>query len=252
LKRGQDAPPNSLALYGPQLKDAKANQASARASLRQAEIDLERTTVKAPFNCVIRSESLDLGQYVKSGSGVVVIAGTDTAEVVVPVNLDDLPWLEIPGPGRSSTGSMAKIILKTGNNSFSWQGHIDRSLAEVDPLGRMARLVVSIQDPYLLHSAGEEGQPVLALGSFVDISFTGRTMQEIFALPRRALRDNNTVWVMTDDNLLMVKTVNPVRLEKNEVFINEGIAAGDRVILTNLTGAANGMKLRSANRGEGL
>ena len=145
-----------------------------------------------------------------------------------------------------------RIILKTGNNSFTWQGHIDRSLAEVDPLGRMARLVVSIKDPYLLHSAGEEGQPALALGSFVDISFTGRTMREIFVLPRQALRDNNTVWVMTDDNLLMVKTVNPVRLEKNEVFINEGIAAGDRVILTNLTGAANGMKLRSANRGEGL
>jgi hypothetical protein len=182
---------------------------------------------------------------------VVVVVGTDTAEVVVPVNLDDLLWLEIPGPGRDSTGSTARIILKTGNNSFSWQGHIDRSLAEVDPLGRMARLVVLIQDPYLLNSAGEEGQPTLALGSFVDISFTGRTMREIFVLPRQALRDNNTVWLMTDDNLLRVKTVNPGRLEKNEVFINEGIAAGDRVILTNLTGAANGMKLRSANQGEG-
>ena len=251
LKSGQDAPANSLALYGPQLKDAKANQASARASLRQAEINLERTTVKAPFNCVIRSESLDRGQYVKSGSGVVVVAGTDTAEVVVPINLDDLAWLEIPGPGRSSIGSAARIILRTGNNSFSWQGNIDRSLAEVDPQGRMARLVVSINDPYLLNGLGEMGQPALALGSFVDISFTGRTMAEIFALPRQALRDNNTVWVVTDDNRLRVKTVKTVRLERNEVFINEGIASGDRVILTNLTGAANGMKLRAANRGEG-
>ena len=251
LKKGQDAPPNSLALYGPQLKDAKANQASARASLRQAEINLERTTLKAPFNCVIRSESLDLGQYVKAGSGVVVVAGTDAAEVVVPINLDDLPWLAVPGPGRSSTGSAARIILNTGNNSFSWQGNIDRSLAEVDPQGRMARLVVSIKDPYLLNGAGEAGQPALALGSFVDISFTGRTMEEIFALPRQTLRDNNTVWVMTDGNLLKIKHVNPVRLERDEVFINEGIETGDRVILTNLTGAANGMKLRAANRGEG-
>ncbi len=249
LKGGQDAPANSLALYGPQLKDAKANLASAEASRRQAEIDLERTTIKAPFNCVIRSESIDEGQYVKSGSAVMVLAGTDEAEVVVPVNLDDLYWLDIPGPGRGSAASPAKIILQTGNSRFSWQGNIDRSLAEVDPQGRMARLVVSIKDPYLLKKTGAPGQPALAIGSFVEISFEGRVMTDIFAIPRQALRDNNTVWIMAADNLLRIKAVKPVRLEKDEVFINGGIEAGDLIILTNLTGAANGMKLRAAGKG---
>lgn len=251
LKKGREAPPNSLVLYEPQLKDARANLASAHASLRQAEINLERTTIKAPFNCVIRSESLDEGQYVKTGSGVALLVGTDEAEVVVPVNLGDLHWLEIPGPGRGQAVSPAEIIMQTGNGSFSWQGNITRTLAEVDPMGRMARLVVSIRDPYLLNKSGAEPQPTLAIGSFVEVSFRGRTSKGIFVLPRQVLRDNNTVWLMADDNLLKIRAVKIVRLERDEVFINEGIESGNRVILTNLTGAANGMKLRPASRGDG-
>lgn len=251
LKKGQKTQQNSLALYEPQLKDAQANLASARASLRQAEINLERTKIKAPFNCVIRSENLDQGQYVKSGSAVMVLAGTDAAEVVVPVSLDDLYWLEIPGPNHQSKGASADIVLQTGSSSFFWRGNIDRMLAEVDSQGRMARMAISIKDPYLLKKTGEEGQPALVIGSFVDVSFKGKMMKGVFALPRQALRDNNTIWIMGDDNLLKVNTVETVRLERREVFIDKGIEIGDQVILTNLTGAANGMKLRSASTGEG-
>jgi RND family efflux transporter MFP subunit len=250
MKNGQSPPANSLVLYGPQLKDAHANLASARAALRQAEIELERTTVTAPFNGVIRSENIDAGQYVKAGTGVLVISGTDSAEVVVPVNLNDLHWLEIPGPGRGKATSSAEILLPTGNRSFIWPGRIARVLAEVDAQGRMARLVVTIQDPYLLKTKGAPGQPALAIGSFVEVAFTGRTMTEIFVLPRQALRDHSTVWVMTADNLLKIRKVTTARLERDEVFISEGLEAGEQVILTNLTGAANGMKLRAAGVGE--
>lgn len=250
LKQGAAAPPNALVLYEPQLKDAHANLASAQAGLRQAEIELERTTIAAPFNGVIRAESIDEGQYVKAGSGVAVIAGSDEAEVMVPVNLDDLHWLEIPGPGRGSAASAATILLQTGNRSFAWPGRIARALAEVDPQGRMARLVVTIKDPFLLTKAGVPGQPALAIGSFVEVAFSGRTMREIFVIPRQALRDQNTVWVMGRDNLLNIRSVEIARLEREEVYISKGLASGDRIILTNLTGAANGMKLRGAGQGD--
>jgi RND family efflux transporter MFP subunit len=250
LKNGQEAPANALVLHEPQLKDARANLLSAQATLRQAEIELARTTITAPFNGVIRSESIDAGQYVRAGTAVLVLAGSDEAEVVVPVNLDDLHWLKIPGPGRGTAGSPAEIILPAGNRNFTWPGKIARALAEVDAQGRMARLVVAIQDPYLLDKPGAPGQPALAIGSFVEVSFTGRTMTDIFVAPRPALRDHSTVWIMTADNLLAIRPVQIARLERDEVFISEGLAEGDRIILTNLTGAANGMKLRSVEPGE--
>ena len=251
LKKDQVAPPNSLVLYEPQLKDAKANLASARAALKQTELNLARTRVTAPFNCVVRSENVDKGQYVRAGNGVAVIAGTDTAEVVVPVDLDDLQWLAVPGPGRKGNSSSARINLNSGSRSYSWPGEIDRLLAEVDPQGRMARLVVSIKDPYLLENTAPQDHPPLAIGSFIEVIFQGKEMPKIFALPRQAFRDNNTVWIMDENNLLRIRPVTAVRLERTEVFISEGIKAGDRVILTNLTGAADGMKLRAVNRGEG-
>ena len=250
LKKDQEAPANSLALYQPQLKDANANLASAKAALKQAELNLDRTRVTAPFNCVVRSENVDKGQYVRGGNGVAVISGTDTAELVVPVDLEDLQWLAVPGPTGQGNSSPANISLNGGNRSYSWPGKIDRLLAEVDPQGRMARLVVSINDPYLLKNQEAQGRLTMAIGSFVDVVFTGREMEEIFSLPRQALRDHSTVWLMNSENLLEIKTVKTVRLERDEVLISQGLTPGDRVILTNLTGAANGMKLRSGTKGD--
>lgn len=249
MKGNQAAPPNSLALYEPQLKDATANLASAQASLKQSELNLARTTVIAPFNCVVRSENIDKGQYVKTGTGVATIAGTDRAEVVVPIELNDLQWLEVPTPGNMAKSSPA--LVKLDSTNYSWPGVIDRLLAEVDSQGRMARMVVSIKDPYLLHTPEAGNSPVLAMGTFVNITFTGRDMADVFAIPRQALRDNSTVWIIDQENLLRIKTVTTVRLERDEAFVSSGLEPGELVILTNLTGAANGMKLRANKKGEG-
>ncbi|MFN2366987.1 MAG: efflux RND transporter periplasmic adaptor subunit, partial [Desulfurivibrionaceae bacterium] len=115
LKMDREPPANSLALYEPQLKDARANLASARAALRQAELNLARTRMTAPFNCVIRSENIDVGQYVRSGNNVAVIAGTDTAEVIVPIELADLHWLFVPGSGGKGKSSPATVRLDIGS-----------------------------------------------------------------------------------------------------------------------------------------
>jgi RND family efflux transporter MFP subunit len=249
LKKDQEPPANSLALYEPQLKDARANLASARAALKQAELNLARTRVTAPFNCVIRSENIDVGQYVRSGNNVAVIAGTDTAEVIVPVELDDLHWLFVPGSGGNGKSSPATVSLDIGARTYSWPGKLDRRLGEVDPQGRMVRLAVEIDDPYLLKKDADPGQPVLSIGSFVAVAFQGKEMREVFALPRPALHQDNTVWVMTPDDLLKIKKVEIARLEREEVFVRAGLEPGERIILTNLTGAADGMKLRAAKQG---
>jgi hypothetical protein len=181
---------------------------------------------------------------------VAVIAGTDTAEVVVPVELNDLQWLDVPTPGNRSESSPAEVKLSSAGTTSSWPGVIDRLLAEVDSQGRMARMVVSINDPYLLQTPEIANSPVVAIGSFVNITFKGRSMEDVFAIPRQALRDNSTVWIMDSENLLRTRPVTTVRLERDEVFVSSGLEPGERVILTNLTGAANGMKLRSAKKGD--
>jgi len=245
LQLGDGEKPNPLVLYEPQLKNARAALLSARAALEQARLDLERTTVRAPFDGILRSESVDVGQYLRAGNPVAVLAGTDRAEIVVPLPLEEMGWVDIPRPGGRGEGSPAMVKLTTGGRTHEWPGRIVRSLGDVDPEGRMARVVVAVVDPYGLRGDAGEGKPALALGTFVEVALLGETLEDVAVLPASVLRDGEQVWVMNDSHLKF-RPVHVVRLARDELIVGEGLRTGERVVLTNVAGAAEGMKLRPA------
>jgi RND family efflux transporter MFP subunit len=237
--------PNPLVVYEPQLKNSRAALASAEAAIRQAELDLERTKIRAPFNCRVRSENVDPGQYVRSGGSVAVLAGTDTAEVVVPLPPDDLHWLDIPRPGDVvKEGSPAKVLVDGG--TFQWEGNIIRSFGELDPKSRMMQVVIGVKDPYGLSRKADNNMRELPVGTFVDVKLSGKTLRDIIAIPRQAFRENATVWVIDESNALRIRKVNPVRIERETVMIGSGLKAGDKIVLTSISGAADGLKLRTS------
>jgi RND family efflux transporter MFP subunit len=239
-----DAPPNPLVLYEPQLKSARADLASAIATIEQARLDLERTKVKAPFNARVRSEDIDTGQYVKAGTSVAVLAGTDSAEVSVPLTLEDLSWLSVPRHGERRNGASASVHITVGSRRYEWKGRVVRSTGEVDPRSRMMQLVIEIKDPYGLKEQSHPPYPPLAAGTFVEVSIEGKMLEDIFIIPRAAFRDNSTVWIMDNDLRLHIRKVVPLRVEQETVIISEGLDSGERIILTSISGAADGMKLR--------
>ncbi|APG27729.1 hypothetical protein A7E78_07690 [Syntrophotalea acetylenivorans] len=234
--------PNPLVLYEPQLKNAEGRVTAAKAALKQAGINLQRTEVRAPFNCLVLSEGIDLGQYVRAGATVGTLLGTDTAEIVVPLPLDALPWLDIPrGAGQ---GAAATVRFVAGTLNYDWPGKVVRTLGEVDPLGRMARVVVAVDDPYLRQQPATDERPPLAVGSFVDLELQGKQLPAVSVLPRRALRDDNTVWIVDSDSLLHIRSVQVLRRERDSVIIGSGLQDGERVIVSALAGAAEGLKVR--------
>lgn len=238
--------PSPLVLYEPQLKNARANVDSAKAALSQAELDLARTSVYAPFTCLVRSEEIDLGQYVTVGNRVATVAGTDAAEVVVPLPLEEMQWITIPRKGAEENGSKALVKLTVGDQVLAWKGRVVRSLGEVDPRGRMAQVVVAVADPYNLGRGGGPERKDLEIGMFVDVEIIGKTLSGVFAVPRSALREGDTVWTMDDEGRLRVTPVTVVRRERDTVVLRDGFQEGDLVVLTNISGAAEGMKLRLA------
>jgi RND family efflux transporter MFP subunit len=250
LNAKSDLEPNPLVLYEPQLEDAKANLAATLAALKQAELDLSRTRIKAPFNCRVRSEQVGLGQYVKAGSDVALLASVDTAEIYVPLPLDEIPWVMLPGRQGGESASKATVRVTIANRIYHWPGRVDRSLGEVDPQSRMARVVVVVDNPYMHTRQGKADTVDLEVGMFVELAIHGKTMENIVVLPRKVLHDNSTVWVMDNDQKLRIRKVEVVRFEKDDVWIGTGLAEGDRVVLTMLTGAADGMKLRPAAMGD--
>jgi RND family efflux transporter MFP subunit len=242
LQLGDGRQPNPLVVYEPQLKNARATLLSAQATLQQAQLDLQRTVLRAPFNAVIRSEAVDLGQYVRSGTAVATLAGTDQAEIVVPLPLEELAWLQIPHAGQGGGATAATVQLGAGGETFAWSGKVVRQLGDVDPQGRMARLVVAVEDPYGLRQRADE-RPILSMGIFVQVLLHGKRLKDVAVIPANALRDGATVWVMNDGHL-KVRPVEVVRRTRDEVVIGQGLDNGDPVVLTNLAGATEGMKLR--------
>lgn len=236
--------PDPLAAYEPQLKSAAAQQAAAAAAVAQAELNLERTRILAPFNCFIRNEQVDSGQFLSAGMMVATVTGTDLAEVIVPLPLEELAWLQVPRPGSPDRGSQARVTLQTGSRLSAWQGSIDRVLGDIDPLSRMARVVISIADPYVRDKAAGDLLDELRPGMFVEAALSGRSLAGVIAIPRGALRDNETVWVIDDESRMRVRKVEILRRERDEFLLAAGLTVGERVVLTNLSGAADGMLLR--------
>ncbi len=108
LNPGSVTEPNPLVVYEPQMKSARAKLGAAQANVKQAELNLKRTRVVAPFDCYVRSEQLEIGQFVNVGSPVAVVVGTEDLEIVVPLPLDELVWLQVPHNGAAQKGSQRK------------------------------------------------------------------------------------------------------------------------------------------------
>jgi RND family efflux transporter MFP subunit len=226
--------PDPLVLHEPQLRQAEANLASAQAALSTAELNLERTVLRAPFNCRVRHQNVAPGQLVSPATQIAALYATDLVEIEVGLQLADLAWLEIPG-------APARVILDTGEERFTWEGVAARTVGVLDEIGRLARVVVQISDPF---QREDQSTPELNIGSFVHVEMEGREIRNTMAIPRNAFRTNSTVWVAAPDSTLEIREVRLHRLTPTEALIDDGLNEGDQIILTPLAGAAPGMALR--------
>ena len=138
-------------------------------------------------------------------------------------------------------GSIAQGILNFGKESFSWEGRVDRSLGFINERERLARVVVRVENPY---SMKDPKKPALSIGSFVEVIITGRKLENVYPIPRHALRDGSKVWIAKPDSTLGIREVIISALTRDEAVIESGIAEGERIIVSSISGAAPGLKLR--------
>jgi RND family efflux transporter MFP subunit len=234
-----------LVLRKPQLATAQAAVEAADAVLQQAQLDLKRTDVLAPFNAMIRSRTVDLGSQVSVGTALASLVGTDKYWVQVSIPVDELRWVDVPGPGRTD-GSPARVYCEPawGPDAFR-AGTVERLMAELEPQGKMARLLVAVQDPLELSSDTGQRYPLI-LGSYVRVEIRGRDLPNVVRVPRTALRDGRCVWVMRPDRTLDIRQVKTVWSGNEHVYVTDGLSEGDLLITSDLGAPVQGMALRSA------
>lgn len=238
----------ALVLRQPQLKTAKARVTAARAQLAQAELNLTRTTVKAPFDAQVMARDVNLGSQVGAGDVLGRLIGVEHYWVEVSVPLSKLDWIARIEPDSeiSNEPSLAVTIrdLNAWPRGYSRQGQLSQVVGELDEKTRMVTVLVDIKDPLGLV---QQNKPLLA-GSFVQAELPAKVLQQVIKLPRKYLRKNDTVWVM-ESNKLAIKTPQVLFRDEQFAYIAEGLEDGARVITTDLATVKDGADVRPKKTG---
>jgi len=235
-----------LALRQPHLVEKQAALEAAQSRLAKAELDLERTTINAPFNAVVITESVDEGQVINPQTPIATLVATDEFRVKVNLPYQRLQWINIPTQ-QGAQGPKATIIQTLdGTNKVQRQGYVVSLLGDVDSKGRMVRLLVAVDDPLGLKTPSEQNSPLL-LGSYVEVDIEGPTLSDVFVLPRKALRESSKVWIKNNANELEVRDVNVSFGFEDNVIIDSGLNDGDEVITSSIGVVIPGMKLKVLN-----
>ncbi len=238
---GAGAAGTPLALRETHLEKARADVAAAEAAVQKAGLDLARTRIRAPFNAIVRTKSVDIGSQVTPQVPLAELAGTDAYWVQASVPVDRLTWIRIPRRAGQK-GSAAEIACSSGHRM---PGTVLRLLGDLTAQGRMARLLIEVRDPLHLRS-GRRGDPPLLIGEYVRVAIRGPELEHVFVLPREALRDNRTVWLLNDRDRLEIRPVKPVWRDARSVVLAEGVTDGERLVVSDLAMPVAGMQLRVA------
>ena len=227
---------SNLALRKPQMAQAKATYAAAKARLEQAQRNLNRTIFIAPFDGRVRNSKIELGTTVFPGTSIGNIYATGTYEVRLPIADQDVPFsgLEFNGQKIEKSKQLDVIIIQGDNK---WSAKIVRTEADIDPITRMMAVVAKIDNSDI-----KMFTMPLAVGQFVQANIFGIEISDIFILPRSSVR-NESVWVVDRLMLMRNRSVEVLRNEGDFALIGEGFEPGDRLLTSRVSSLVNGLKV---------
>lgn len=239
----EDLPPEDAALIlrKPQLEAARERVAAARAAVEQAELNVRRTTVEAPFDAHVLRRDVNVGSQVSPTEDLGRLVGVETYWVVVDLPLSKLRWVTVADDGQD--GSPVEV-----RNRQAWppqtvrKGHLFRLVGALDETTRMARVLAAVPDP-LARAEDAGDKPALMVGEFVEATIAGKEIADVVRLARDLVRDKDTVWTMVDGKL-QVNDVEVVMRDAEYAYISEGLDDGARVVTTNLATVTQGAPLR--------
>jgi len=232
---------SDLYLRKPQMLSAQASVKSAQARIKIAQRDLDNCIITAPYDALVISRDLGVGQYVNQGSQVGELYNIESAEISFPIAGFDREFLP-----NDITQQIASISTK-GYNAIVREGKVTRDLGIIDQATRMSQLVVRIEDPYSLKSS----LPALKFGHYVEVSFAGKTLNQVYRLPQE-LVNNRIIWLLDEEQQMQPQRVEILREEGAYFLISEGLQNQDTLVTTLPEYPQKGMKVKIAKPKEDL
>jgi RND family efflux transporter MFP subunit len=224
---------------------ATARLADAEATLKQSELDAERSILRAPFNAVVASRDVELGQFVNRAQSVAVLFDADSVDVRVPLAIRQLGYLDVPmgfrGEFDSAQAPQVELTGSYGGKQYRWEGKLLRTEATIDPNSNTVQSIIRIEQP----SADRGGESIpLPIGLFVEARIAGKLVEDIISLPRSVIRNNSQVLVVDAENKMYYRDVDIYRLEQDRVLISGGLLPGEKICTSPIQAVVDGMSVR--------
>jgi RND family efflux transporter MFP subunit len=229
-----------LTLRIPQLREAEAAEKAALADLEKAKLNLERTIVKLPFQGIIRQKKTGVGQFVGTGSILATAFSTEEVLIALPLTDTELSYLGLPlayEEERPFSGPKVNFYSLVSNKKSEWEGRIVRTAGSIDPLTRLVYVYAEVINPY-------QQSPPLAIGMFVDAVIEGKTIKNGFLVPNSAINNNSNIYVINTNDNLEIRKIEVLGTENDYVIIKGEISEGERVVVSPLNNAKEGMALK--------
>lgn len=269
-KQKLQAQKNTLNLLPSQKALLEAQLASQQARLASAQRDLEQTRVTMPFTGRIAEVNAEQDQYIREGEILAVADDLALAEVEAQIPIEQMSNLirsrrqvnllsMREGDPIPSLGLTALVRLQEGSLKASWQGRFARISDTLDPKTRTVGVIIEVDDPYADVQPGV--RPPLFKGLFVQLDLYGRPRPDSLVIPRLALHDGVSshcdematvagcprmarIFLVNQENRLVLREVEVGMIQPEFVVIDGGLKAGERVVVSDLIPAIQGMLLK--------
>ena len=248
--KGAPTKPAPLALRTPHLAQARARLAAAEAELENARLNLARTRISVPFPGRVREKSADIGQFVSAGMKLGRVFATDRVQIRLPLTDRQFAQLGIPLAYMAATpeaGPKVTLRAQLAGRLRHWTGHIVRTDAAIDPQTRLLYAIAEVAEPY--GAAADEGMP-LPVGLFVTAEIAGQRLDSALVVPRPALRSDNRVFVVDDEDRLSIRRVEVLATDDERAILAGDLTEGERVVISPLRAPREGMPVEPLGRDE--
>ncbi len=220
----------------PQLQNAIADVELAKNAVKQAQLDYDRSIVKCPFDAVIQSTGVSIGDYISGSTAMASIVATDEYWVTLSLNPANVGWLNLSQPLNKLS---AEVRYDIGGKTVTRKAVVKSVLPAVETLGRMVQVLLAIPDPL-----GEPSDAPLLIGTFVHASIFAKDPLESIELPRAMVREGNFAYVCSKENKLEIRALTTPYRTENNVYVTNGLRDGDRVVTTLISSPVEGRLLR--------
>ncbi|WOJ96363.1 efflux RND transporter periplasmic adaptor subunit [Congregibacter brevis] len=243
-KQLRDVPnASSLSLKKPQIAEAEARREAALAALELAQLNLERTNIRLPFEGRVARTSVHIGEVISMGTTLAEVFSTDRVQIRLPLNNRQLAALGLPigYAAEAGTAPTVDFSAQVAGKTQHWTGELVRIDAAVDPSTRLIYATAEVKDPYGL-GRSEDGMP-MAVGLFVEAQVTGRRLENTVRIPSKGLRPGNQLFVVDSSGLLDIRTAEVAHTSAEHAVISSGLRPGERLIVSALRNPISGMAL---------